>query len=711
MSNLFDESSLAMIPTAYKDGRLYSVRPVPVYGPEEVTNGDFATDSDWNKGTGSTISGGVLSHSGATSSDTTQYLSITEKEYRLEYTIVSGSGSIRFWSNINAITPNIQSGVGTYVHYFTYDSSIGTDGRFAIALYDDISIDNVSIKEVSNIGDFTFSRGSNLSATRVNASQLIEKGRENLLLQSNQFDTTWTTGATLTSGQSGYNGNNAWKFASSSGGQTGVQQSVSFSNIHTFSVYAKAGSVDFIKLFVVQSGTNRTCVIDLSDGSIAFDNSVSASSPAASVTSLANGWYRIEMPTNANSATFVRIRPQLSEGDDNLSVGDFIYIQDTQVEQSLVATPYIETGASTAQAGILENTPRLDYSGGASCPSLLLEPSRTNIIPFSEYYNAGSWLKLNSSITDNATTSPEGFVNASLQTENSSAGFHAIYDNITAAFNTPFTFSAFVKPNGRDIVYLRMENASTGGGLAITYFNINTGQILSDSSTSSSIDELPNGWYRLSITGTTSASTSTLFVMGLASADDTRSYTGNGISGAYFYGASAESGSYPTSYIPTYGVSQTRAKDVCVKTGISDLIGQTEGTAFIELNVTSLASAGAYAGFRIFDGTNANKLEFIYYPDGRLQAVSFVGGALVANINLTSYGLTTGVHKFALAYKLNDYVLYVDGVNVGVDTSASVPATSQFDLFRTNGGLLNYKQATLFKTRLTNAELAALTTI
>ena len=38
MSNLFDESSLAMIPTAYKDGKLYSVRPVPEYGAELVTN-------------------------------------------------------------------------------------------------------------------------------------------------------------------------------------------------------------------------------------------------------------------------------------------------------------------------------------------------------------------------------------------------------------------------------------------------------------------------------------------------------------------------------------------------------------------------------------------------------------------------------------------------------------------------------------------------
>jgi hypothetical protein len=40
-----------------------------------------------------------------------------------------------------------------------------------------------SIKPTDGTGDFTFSRGSNLAATRVGADGLIEKGRENLLLQ------------------------------------------------------------------------------------------------------------------------------------------------------------------------------------------------------------------------------------------------------------------------------------------------------------------------------------------------------------------------------------------------------------------------------------------------------------------------------------------------------------------------------------------------
>jgi len=55
--------------------------------------------------------------------------------------------------------------------------------------------------------DFDFDRGSNAAATRVNASGLIEKYRENLILQSNQFDTTWSTGfSSATSGEEGYDG-------------------------------------------------------------------------------------------------------------------------------------------------------------------------------------------------------------------------------------------------------------------------------------------------------------------------------------------------------------------------------------------------------------------------------------------------------------------------------------------------------------------------
>jgi hypothetical protein len=95
-----------------------------------------------------------------------------------------------------------------------------------MSLFDDASLAMIpsaykdgklySIKPTDGSGDFTFTRGSNLAATRVDENGLIEKGRENLVLQSNQFDTTWALGgATITSGQADKDGGtDAWALTS-----------------------------------------------------------------------------------------------------------------------------------------------------------------------------------------------------------------------------------------------------------------------------------------------------------------------------------------------------------------------------------------------------------------------------------------------------------------------------------------------------------------
>ncbi len=89
--------------------------------------------------------------------------------------------------------------------------------------------------------EFTFTRGSNLAATRVSANGLIEKGRENLLLQSNQFDTTWNNNlgasGTIVNNQSGYDGSNdAWLLTKDATTFARVQQTldtpISLSLIH-----------------------------------------------------------------------------------------------------------------------------------------------------------------------------------------------------------------------------------------------------------------------------------------------------------------------------------------------------------------------------------------------------------------------------------------------------------------------------------------------
>ena len=106
--------------------------------------------------------------------------------------------------------------------------------------------------------EFTFTRGSNLSATRVNADGYIEKGYENLLVQSNQFDTTWVNGGTtVTSGQSGYDGtNNAWLLSKGAANYTRITQTIAKSGVHSVSVYAKANTLSQASFYVYATGDN-----------------------------------------------------------------------------------------------------------------------------------------------------------------------------------------------------------------------------------------------------------------------------------------------------------------------------------------------------------------------------------------------------------------------------------------------------------------------
>jgi len=180
--NLLDKASILLTPTAYNDGSMLSVKPNEnLYGSELVTNGDFATDSNWTKGTGWSISGGSANCDGSQSSNSGLVQQngilgvsldlVVGRTYKMEFNIVVSSG---FITNIevggNYKYPGLSSS-GTYTFYFTPTS---TNDRITFTASSSLigSIDNVSVKE-GLTGDFTFSRGS--AATRVNAQGLVEE--------------------------------------------------------------------------------------------------------------------------------------------------------------------------------------------------------------------------------------------------------------------------------------------------------------------------------------------------------------------------------------------------------------------------------------------------------------------------------------------------------------------------------------------------------
>ena len=561
-----------------------------------------------------------------------------------------------------------------------------------------------SVKPTDGSGDFTFTRGSNLSATRVDASQLIEKGRENVLLQSNSFDVSanWlSSNVSETGGQAGYDGtNNAWLVDIIAGTlNQRTDQSITANGVITFSVYAKAGSLNWISLRSDAPAVTQV-FYDLSTGSIgsSFGDVIDSS-----IEDVGGGWYRCSM--TIISTLIVRIYLATANGNTTQSTGN-IYIQDAQIELGLAATPYIETGASTAQAGILENTPRFDYSGGATCPSLLLEPSRTNLVTQSEYFGSSYWTKTGSSVVS-GFTSPEGLSNAYKLVEDTSTGSHYITISPSLVVED-YSFSVFAKQAERR--YLVLRGNSYFGSPLNACFDLQLGTVIYSGGTlTSTIESYANGFYKLNFPN---ASTSNgaryfrIYTSDVAVLDNAEpSYQGDGTSGVYIFGAMLELGSYPTSYIPTYGVSQTRGADACSKTGIADLLNDSEGVFMVEFK-TDYRDA-APRRFSISDGTTNNRVN-IYASGNNING--FIGGTPTTFTTSLALGEYT---KVAFKYKSGDNAFYVNGTQIGTSTDTfTLTGLSRLGFDLVSGANLFFgdvKQTLVFPTALSNLDLAILT--
>jgi hypothetical protein len=563
-----------------------------------------------------------------------------------------------------------------------------------------------SIRPTDGDGDFTFSRGSNLAATRVDVNGLIEKGRENLLLQSNQFDTTWTltSSISLTSGQSGYDGSNdAWLLKRSDTSARRTQQVITPSGVQTYSVYAKAESVDWLFLFAFDGSSSYDAYFDLASGVVGTKTNLID----AKIESVGNGWYRCSITYTA-AITFVRIYPAVADGNITGGISPAgIYIQDAQLEQGLVATDYIETTTTSVSAGILEDMPRLDYSG--SCPSLLLEPSRTNLITQSEYI--GSWGTLNASVTDNATTSPEGVSNAAALVDDATNASHYVQSSvITHATGQDMMASVFLKKGTRTQARLRLS-----GGTGSAYFNLEDGSVVSESGATATIEDYGNGWYRCAIFDD-SAQFGTGRLQVMSAVNGNSSYIGDSTEAIYIYGAQYEHNvSYPTSYIPTYVTSQTRSLDnVNELTGVSDLIGQSEGTLFLDFVANDDDALQIIYQVRTTGSTNVGQIDF-RIQSGLLRALGNDAGTTQFNISAGAAVAGTR-YKCAVRYANNDVAFYVNGVLKGSDTNASFSSSALQQIsFSENTGTFfpsaSIKQALVFPTGLTNTELASLTTL
>lgn len=378
------------------------------------------------------------------------------------------------------------------------------------------------------------------------------------------------------------------------------------------------------------------------------------------------------------------------------------------------------TRATTARrvnsAGLIEsvavNVPRLDYLN-STCPSILVEPQRTNVQTYSEDFSNAIYIKIGSTVTTNAIVAPDGNTTADKLVEDTSTGLHVIDILQPPVTLADYTVSVFVKAAGRTKFQIS-EIFSVGGNIT---FDLTAVTATSTApAKNGKIENYGNGWYKCSATWPNLTGVNTQILFTILNDAGASTYTGNGTSGLYLWGSQIELGSYSTSYIPTVASSVTRNADVISKTGISSLIGQTEGTLYTEIKVNKLIGAASRYILHVSDGTANNRIYIAFSgaDSNVLRARIFSGGTLQCSINSSAL-TSTGTYKLAMAYKNNDIVFYINGIQIGTDTSATIPTCSKVDLGQNYAGvsqlLDNVSLSMLFKTRLSNGELATLTTL
>jgi hypothetical protein len=378
------------------------------------------------------------------------------------------------------------------------------------------------------------------------------------------------------------------------------------------------------------------------------------------------------------------------------------------------------TRASTAtrvnSSGLIEavasNVPRLDYLG-STCPRLLLEPQRTNLLTYSEQFNNAAYTKTNLTITANTTASPDGTTNADTAATTSSVS--ELYNGSSTALTTA-TCSLFVKKSTHKYFGISINGTNNFDSRYQGVFDLDLGTVFQENNSptpltncSSKIESYGNGWYRISVTATFATSANGFVVFQQSNnvpsiPSDNLAWNNSSIGSTFIWGAQMEAGAYATSYIPTLAASATRGADAASKTGISSLIGQTEGTLFLDFDFVS--------------GVNANygiiyQAAFTTYIYINQQTTGSITGQVqgVGGFAFT-VAKPNGRYKCALAYKSGNSAFFVNGVQVGTtNTTTFTPTTIDIFSLQVGTETNTNNQALLFKTRLTNAQLAELTTL
>jgi hypothetical protein len=343
------------------------------------------------------------------------------------------------------------------------------------------------------------------------------------------------------------------------------------------------------------------------------------------------------------------------------------------------------------------NYPLLDGTV-QTCPHLLLEPQRTNLITYSEDFSNAAWTKSDSSITSNAAISPDGTLNADKVT---GSGYLQNVNSLTAT-NT-YTFSFFWKKDTSNVVKILLSSTGTDEQLSI---NTNTLALISQLGINSYNNiSYGNDWYRLSMTWTEANTEPTGIRISADESDATSSL--------FIWGAMLEQSSYPTSYIPNYGTALgvTRSAETCNNAGDVNTFNDSEGVLFAE--ISALADDGTNRRISISNGSTSDRIVLGYTASSNQLIVLVSSNSVSGVASIVNIDNSLQFNKIALKYKLNDFALWINGIEVLTDNSLNSPIGLNDLSFEGADNLNDFygstKQIQYYNTALNDSDLETLT--
>jgi hypothetical protein len=541
-------------------------------------------------------------------------------------------------------------------------------------------------------GDFSVTRAT--TATRVNAAGLVELVPYNLASWSEMFsNVAWTrVGSNLTANiTTAPNGTlTADKLIEdTSTGFHRTFQSITgnVGNVCTYSIYLKAAERTWALVWFDADAAGA--YVNLSTGALG----TVSSGITASVTSVGDGWYRCSITktitTGANIAIYTATSNNGASYLGNGTSGVFIW--GAQLVQGTSALDYQMTETRL-------NIPRIDYSLG-SCPNLLLEPQRTNVVTFSEEFNNAAWLASEVTISPNVATSPSGVMNADKFIPTTANATHQI--RRTGLASAAYTASIYAKADGETTFSIWLRSASV-----FAAFDLSNGTITSTSiGVVATITAVGNGWYRCTAYDATPGTT--LNIYGRSGS----AFVGNGTSGILFWGAQLEAGAYATSYIPTTSASVTRNLDDITRGNIftNGLITASGGTWFVDLRDNrSLARENFTGGIFLNTGIVSNQNNgFLFRASASPDRIGI--NKVVGSTVTLLHQLTTDSAKVAIKWNGTTADVFVNGVKVLTATSFTTTAMQNLIANGFNRAIQINSMA-LFPTPLTDTQCIALTT-